>query len=136
MSFSLQQIPAERKLSHVLRLPVLEQVYPRERIVEWLTRCHRWEERERKLSQLLMVYYVISLWLRKQLGIAVLRQLFRQSCVPLATPQTPGAFQFGLRLMALDGTLDEVPDSPANATHFGRLTQGHSRSPFPQVRCL
>jgi len=173
MSFSLQQIPAESKLSHVLHLPVLEQVYPRERIIEWLTRCQRWEERERKLSQLLMVYYVISLslwrhlnlravlqqlvqglrWLwphlaqalptaaaliyrRKQLGIAVLRQLFRQSCVPLATTQTPGAFQFGLRLMALDGTLDEVPDSPANATHFGRLTQGKSRSPFPQVRCL
>ena len=38
--------------------------------------------------------------------------------------------------MALDGTLDEVPDSPANATHFGRLTDGKSRSPFPQVRCL
>lgn len=173
MSFSLQQIPDESKLTHVLHLPVLEQVYPRERVIELLTRCHRWEERERKLSQLLMVYYVISLslwrslnlravlqqlvqglrWLwpvliaalptasalvyrRKQLGIAVLRQLFRQSCVPLATAETPGAFQFGLRLLALDGTLDEVPDSPANAHHFGRLTEGHTRSPYPQVRCL
>ena len=173
MSFSLQQIPADGKLSQMLHLPVLEQVYPRERIVELLTRCHRWEERERKLSQLLMVYYVISLslwrplnlravlqqlvqglrWLwpvltlalptaaalvyrRKQLGIAVLRHLCRQTCLPLATAETPGAFQFGLRLLALDGTLDEVPDSPANGHHFGRLTAGKTRSPFPQVRCL
>ena len=76
MSFSLQQIPAESKLSHVLHLPVLEQVYPRERIVEWLTRCQRWEERERKLSQLLMVYYVISLSLWRHLNLrAVLQQL-------------------------------------------------------------
>jgi len=173
MSFSLQQIPADGKLSQVLQWPILEQVYPRERVIELLTRCHRWEQRERKLSQLLLVYYVISLslwrqlnlravlqqlvqglrWLwpvltaalpsaaalvyrRKQLGIAVLRQLFRHSCVPLATAETPDAFQFGLRLMALDGTLDEVPDSPANAHHFGRLTDGKTRSPFPQVRCL
>lgn len=73
---------------------------------------------------------------RKQLGVTVLRHLFRQSCVPLATPETPGAFRFGLRLIALDGTLDEVPDTPANALHFGRLSQGKTRSPYPQVRCL
>ena len=55
LSCSLPHIPAESKLSHVLRLPVLEQIYPRERVVALLTRCHRWEERERKLSQLLLV---------------------------------------------------------------------------------
>ncbi len=38
--------------------------------------------------------------------------------------------------MAIDGTLDEVADTPANALHFGRLTSGKSCSPFPQVRCL
>src|SRR5437016_3154928 len=48
----------------------------------------------------------------------------------------PRAFAFGLRLMAIDSTLDEVPDTPANALHFGRLTSGKSQSPFPQVRCL
>jgi hypothetical protein len=173
MAFTLPQIPSDGKLSQVLHLPVLEQVYPRERIVELLTGCHRWEARERKLSQLLMVYYVISLslwrplnlravlqqlvaglrWLwpvlatalptaaalvyrRQQLGITVLRQLFRQCCLPLATAETVGAFQFGLRLLALDSTLDDVPDSLANALHFGRLTAGKSRSPYPQVRCL
>ena len=73
---------------------------------------------------------------RQSLGIVVMRQLFRRCCQPLASSATTGAFAFGLRLMAIDGTLDEVPDTPANALHFGRLTSGKSQSPFPLVRCL
>jgi Transposase DDE domain len=65
-----------------------------------------------------------------------LRLLFRTCCRPLATAQTRGAFAFGLRLMAVDSTLDEVPDTLANGQHFGRLSSGQSQSPFPQVRCL
>jgi len=151
----------------------LPQLYPREEVADLLTRCHAWEERERKLSQVVMVYYVIGLsllrrlnlaavlrflarglrWLwpdpelalptagalvyrRKQSGVTVLRQLFRHRCQPMATQETKGAFRFGLRLMAIDSTLDEVADTPANALHFGRLTTGKSASPFPQIRCL
>jgi hypothetical protein len=173
MPFSLQQLPSESKLAQVFRVEVLDQLYPREEVADLLTRCYAWEERERKLSQVVMVYYVMGLallrrlnlaavfrflarglrWLwpdselalptasalvyrRKQLGVTVLRQLFRQQCQPMATPATKGAFRFGLRLMAIDSTLDEVADTPANALHFGRLTTGKSRSPFPQVRCL
>lgn len=73
---------------------------------------------------------------RQSLGIVVMRRLFRRCCQPLATAATTGAFAFGLRLMAVDSTLDEVPDTPANALHFGRLSSGKSQSPFPQVRCL
>jgi hypothetical protein len=68
---------------------------------------------------------------RESLGIIVMRQLFRQCCRPLATEHTKGAFAFGLRLMALDSTLDEVPDTPTNALHFGRLCSGKSQSPYP-----
>jgi hypothetical protein len=42
----------------------------------------------------------------------------------------------GLRLMAIDGTLEDVPDTEANAQHFGRVSSGKSQSPFPQARCL
>ena len=38
--------------------------------------------------------------------------------------------------MAIDGTLDEVADSPANALHFARLSQGANQSAFAQMRCL
>src|SRR6266851_4189662 len=73
---------------------------------------------------------------RRQLGTPVMRHLFQRVCHPMATEQTRGAFRFGLRLMAIDGTLDEVADTPANALYFGRLSSGKHQSPFPQVRCV
>ncbi len=73
---------------------------------------------------------------RRQLGTPVMRHLFQRVCRPMATEQTKGAFRFGLRLMAIDGTLDEVADTLANAQYFGRLSSGKNQSPFPQVRCL
>jgi hypothetical protein len=73
---------------------------------------------------------------RRQLGTPVMRHLFQRVCHPMATEQTKGAFRFGLRLMAIDGTLDEVADTPANALYFGRMSSGKHQSPFPQVRCV
>jgi Insertion element 4 transposase N-terminal len=73
---------------------------------------------------------------RRQLGTPVLRHLFQRESLPMATEQTTGAFRFGLRLMAIDGTLDEVADTPANALYFGRMSSGKHQSPFPQVRCV
>jgi hypothetical protein len=73
---------------------------------------------------------------RRQLDTPVMRHVFQHVCRPMATAQTKGAFRFGLRLMAGDSTLDEVPDTPANASYFGRLSSGKNQSPFPQVRCF
>ncbi len=73
---------------------------------------------------------------RRQLGTPVMRYLFQRVCRPMATEQSKGAFRFGLRLMAIDGTLDEVADTPANALYFGRMSRGKHQSPFPQVRCV
>lgn len=73
---------------------------------------------------------------RKQLPVLVLRQLFQRVCRPMATPQTKGAFALGLRLMAIDSTLDNVIETPANLKHFGRTSpKAAGASPFPQVRC-
>lgn len=73
---------------------------------------------------------------RTQLGPTPLRRLFRRVCHPLATRQTKGAFWRGFRLMAIDGTLQDVADTPANTNFFGRITSGKNSSPFPQMRCL
>jgi Insertion element 4 transposase N-terminal/Transposase DDE domain len=73
---------------------------------------------------------------RRQLGTPVMRHLFQHVCRPMATEQTRGAFRFGLRLMAIDGTLDEVADTPAHVQYFGRMSRGKHQSPFPQVRCV
>ena len=57
---------------------------------------------------------------RYRYGPRLLRELFGLVCKPLACPDTPGAFLFGLRLMALDGTVESVADTPENDRAFGR----------------
>jgi Insertion element 4 transposase N-terminal/Transposase DDE domain len=71
---------------------------------------------------------------RSQLGARPLVLLFHQICQPLATPQTRGAFLFGLRLMAIDGVVEDVPDTEANARAFGRHTSKRGNGAFPQLQ--
>lgn len=71
---------------------------------------------------------------RKQVGARPLVALFKQTCRPIATPQTRGAFLFDLRLMALDGTGEDVADTPANARAFGRQSGSRGESAFPQLQ--
>jgi hypothetical protein len=73
---------------------------------------------------------------RQRLGPGPLRELFVQVARPLATPATAGAWYRGLRLMALDGTTFDVPDTPANTAAFGRPGGGRDHGAFPQVRLL
>lgn len=53
-----------------------------------------------------------------------------------AAAQTPGAFLFGWRLLALDSTKLDVPDTAANATAFGRHHAWRGTSAWPQVRLV
>src|SRR4051812_15810436 len=73
---------------------------------------------------------------RKRLGIAPMRRLAEQVIQLQGKPTTPGAFYRGMRTMALDGFVVDVPDTPANARAFSR--PGSSRAPaaFPQARVL
>ena len=71
---------------------------------------------------------------RQRLGVEPVRRVFDLVVRPLATPQTPGAFYKGLRPMGIDGTVQDVPDTPANDAHFGRSSGGRGDGAFPQVR--
>ena len=74
---------------------------------------------------------------RRRLGVEPVRHLFSQVVRPLAGPETPGAFYHGLRLMAIDGVVLDVPDSAANAAAFGRPSAGpRGDGAFPQVKKL
>lgn len=74
---------------------------------------------------------------RQRLGVAPLRRLFQEVVHPLASPDTPGAFYQNLRLMGIDGTVLDVPDTSANAKTFGRPSGGaRGDGAFPQVRKL
>ncbi|WP_405861900.1 transposase domain-containing protein [Streptomyces sp. NBC_00090] len=74
---------------------------------------------------------------RSRLGEDVLETLFREVAGPLATPDTPGAWWRGLRLLALDGTQFDLPDSVSNGDSFdGPSTTGGLPFGFPQVRAV
>ncbi|MBT2390721.1 IS4 family transposase [Streptomyces sp. ISL-1] len=74
---------------------------------------------------------------RSRLGEEVLEALFREVSGPLATPGTPGAWWRGLRLLALDGTQFDLPDSVSNGDTFdGPSTTSGLHFGFPQVRAV
>lgn len=73
---------------------------------------------------------------RKQLGVAPMVALYKEVCRPMATPETRDAFLFGLRLVAIDGTVEDVADTPANSSYFGRQNGSRGNSAFPQMRCV
>jgi Insertion element 4 transposase N-terminal/Transposase DDE domain len=71
---------------------------------------------------------------RQRLGPEPVRRVFDLVAKPLALPSTPGAFYKGYRLLGIDGTVLDVPDSPANAERFHRSSGGRGDGAFPQVR--
>ncbi len=74
---------------------------------------------------------------RQRVGCQVMSQLFYQVVRPLATRQTPGAFLGGLRMMAVDGTVFDVPDTEENARVFGYPgSRPGTRAAFPKVRLV
>ena len=162
------------KLCHHFDLGLIQQVIPRERVEDLLQKHQAWEQRERSLNMMTIVYWLIAqhlypelsqrsvyskvvsglrLWCadfaeqmpaksalsyrKKQLGLVPMQDLFTQLAGPQATAQTSGAFWKGMRLLALDSTVDSVPDTESNREAFRYSSDDEvSRSPFPQVRLL
>ena len=74
---------------------------------------------------------------RQRVGCQVMTRLFHRVVRPRATVQTPGAFLGGLRVMAVDGTVFDVPDSLENVKVFGYpATRPGTQAAFPKVRLV
>lgn len=73
---------------------------------------------------------------RKRLSADLFKTLYEGVVTLLAKSDTPGAFYQGLRLMAVDGTLLDCPDSDANRQAFGRVSNQTSMGAFPKVRVV
>jgi hypothetical protein len=72
---------------------------------------------------------------RQRLGVAPVRRLFLRTVRALGTPETPGVFYKGMRLMGIDGAVFNLPDRPANEATFGRPSGGdRGAGAFPQLR--
>jgi hypothetical protein len=74
---------------------------------------------------------------RDRLGPEPMALLFERVAKPLAAEDTPGCWLAGRRLVAIDGTCMDLPDTAANDSHFGRpgVNKGE-RSAFPQARVV
>jgi hypothetical protein len=148
------------------RVRGLKRIIPRAKVQAILRRTGHAHRRYLRLPAWFMVWFVIALglfcrdnyrqvfkWLqpfrrqgtpgrstfceaRQRLGVAPLHQLVEQAIALQATADTPGAFYHGLRLMALDSFVVDLPDSAANARVFGRPGCGRSPAAFPQARVL
>ncbi len=74
---------------------------------------------------------------RQRVGAGVMTRLFHLICVIRATKKTPGAFLNGLRLMSLDGSLFDVPDTDNNGRVFGYPgSRKGTRAAFPKARLV
>jgi hypothetical protein len=74
---------------------------------------------------------------RARLGPAPLKALFAEVAGPVADGGTRGAWYRDWRVVSMDGTCLDVPDTLANAMTFGRpRTHRGERSAFPQVRLV
>jgi hypothetical protein len=70
---------------------------------------------------------------RQRLGAEPMAELFAQVAEPVAGMDTGGAFLGRWRLMSVDGTELEAPDTPANRAAFGA---GANDGAFPKVRLV
>src|SRR3954464_13728765 len=148
------------------RTRALKRIIPRARVEEVLARTGHDRARCPRLPGWFLVWFVIALglscrdcyrqvfrWLqpfrpgaippraticepRQRLGVAPMRLLGEQVIRLQGKPTTPGAFYRGMRTMALDGFVVDLPDTPANERAFGRPGSGRAAGAFPQARVL
>jgi len=75
---------------------------------------------------------------RRRVGMATMKELFRNIVKPIAIKKTKGAWYRGWRLTSLDGTTLDIADTDENEAEFGRPGNGRSenKSAYPQVRLV
>jgi hypothetical protein len=71
---------------------------------------------------------------RYQLGARPLVALFHRVYQPISTTQTKGAFLFSLSLMAIDGSTEDVANTPDNGAVLGRPHGSRGGGASPQVQ--
>jgi transposase IS4-like protein/DDE family transposase len=71
---------------------------------------------------------------RGKLGPEPLRNIFLQVTGPTGEDGAPGVFCCGLRIVSMDGSVTDVPDSKANDEFFGRPSNQTRDGAFPQAR--
>jgi Insertion element 4 transposase N-terminal/Transposase DDE domain len=71
---------------------------------------------------------------RSRLGAAPLKALYESVVMPVATPETRGAWYRQWHLMSLDGSTLDVADTVENEKEFGRPGASRGTSAYPKIR--
>jgi len=71
---------------------------------------------------------------RDKLGADPLHMLFDHVAGPVAAGGAAGVFCCGLRVISMDGSTTDLPDSAENAAFFGRPPAASGDGAFPQAR--
>lgn len=71
---------------------------------------------------------------RQRLGSEPLKLLYETLAKPIAQKQTQGAWYRRWRLVSLDGSTLDLPDTQENEAFFGRPGASRGQSGFPQLR--
>jgi Insertion element 4 transposase N-terminal/Transposase DDE domain len=71
---------------------------------------------------------------RTRLGADPLHMLFDEVAGPVGADDAAGVFCCGLRVVSVDGSTTDVPNTPENEQHFGRPSNATRAGAFPQVR--
>jgi hypothetical protein len=71
---------------------------------------------------------------RQRLGARPLKLLFHRICRPMGCPGQLGAYHRHWLIVALDGSVFEAPDTPANRKVLGSASNQHGDGAYPQLR--
>jgi hypothetical protein len=71
---------------------------------------------------------------RAKLGSDPLRMLFEHVAGPVGADEAAGVFCLGLRVISMDGSTTDLPDTPANRSLFSGPCNDQRDGAFPQVR--
>jgi hypothetical protein len=73
---------------------------------------------------------------RVKIGVPIMADVYRKVVECLCSHDTPDSFYEGRRLVAVDGFVLNLPDTPENRRAFGRPKNGTSYGAFPQTRIV
>src|SRR3989440_5948054 len=114
-------------------LPLIEKYWSQGRVWDKLT--HKLVELHPNEDIVIAKASALS-YQRDLIGEQIVRQLMETCCHPICSPQTPGAFYKGMRLMAIDGTLFNTQDTTRNDAAFGRSQNQYGKGAYPQIRVV
>ena len=148
------------------RIACLKKVVGKKRLKQIVQRRQLDKRRSNKCPAYLMAWFTIAIWFfgndcytqvfrwlhrfskdftptssaltqaRAKIGVPVMADLYREVVRCLCSKNTPDSFYAGRRLVAVDGFVLNLPDSPDNRRAFGRPKNGTSFGAFPQVRIV